>query len=511
MERQDGSIEKPTTRFSDLEELHEFQGRKRREFEDYVRRNRINMNNWMRYAAWELEQKEFRRARSIFERALDVNSTSVQLWIRYVDAELKTRNIQHARNLLDRAVTLLPRVDKLWYKFVYVEQTVGNISGARQVFERWMSWEPDNAAWSAYIKMEKTYGEHDRVRSIFQRFTIVHPEPPTWIKYARFEEEFGTPDLVREVFGTAINTLGEDFMDERLFIAYAKYETKLREIERAKAIYQFARENMPRSKSMNLNRHYTTFEKQFGDSEGVEDVVLSKRRVQYEEQVKENPKDYDGWLDLARLEEQAGRTEAVRDAYERAIANIPPSQEKRLWRRYIYLFLFYAIYEEMETKDVERARQIYDECIKLIPHEKFTFAKIWLAKAQFEIRQMQLQDARKTLGQALGICPKDKLFEGYIQLEQKMFEFARLRIIYEKWIGFNPSNSQAWIKFAQLERALDDLDRPTSRSGLATHTSRSIFPIPKRKKKRRKTTKRSQSAKRPRRVPARCLNAPTKR
>ena len=43
----------PTTRFSDLEELHEFQGRKRKEFEDYVRRNRLNVNNWLRYAEWE--------------------------------------------------------------------------------------------------------------------------------------------------------------------------------------------------------------------------------------------------------------------------------------------------------------------------------------------------------------------------------------------------------------------------------------------------------------------------
>ena len=75
------------------------------------------MNNWMRYAQWELEQKEFRRARSIFERALDVDSTSVILWIRYTEAEMKTRNINHARNLLDRAVTILPRVDKLWYKY----------------------------------------------------------------------------------------------------------------------------------------------------------------------------------------------------------------------------------------------------------------------------------------------------------------------------------------------------------------------------------------------------------
>ncbi len=60
----------------------------------------------------ELEQKEFRRARSIFERALDVDSTTIKVWLRYIEAEMKTRNINHARNLLDRAVTILPRVDK---------------------------------------------------------------------------------------------------------------------------------------------------------------------------------------------------------------------------------------------------------------------------------------------------------------------------------------------------------------------------------------------------------------
>jgi crooked neck len=120
VDRQEPGLQAPTQKFADLEELHEFQGRKRKEFEDYVRRNRINMNNWMRYAQWELEQKEFRRARSVFERALDVDSTSVVLWIRYIEAEIKTRNINHARNLLNRAVTILPRIDKLWYKYVYV-------------------------------------------------------------------------------------------------------------------------------------------------------------------------------------------------------------------------------------------------------------------------------------------------------------------------------------------------------------------------------------------------------
>ncbi|KUM61679.1 hypothetical protein ACN42_g5437 [Penicillium freii] len=471
VDRQEPGLEAPTQRFADLEELHEYQGRKRKDFEDYVRRNRINMNNWMRYAAWELEQKEFRRARSIFERALDVDPTSVVLWIRYIEAEMKTRNINHARNLLDRAVTILPRIDKLWYKYVYMEETLGNIPGTRQVFERWMSWEPEEGAWGAYIKMEKRYSEFERARGIFQRFTVVHPEPRNWIKWARFEEEYGTSDLVREVYGVAIETLGEDFMDEKLFSAYAKFEAKLKEYERARAIYKYALDRLPRSKAMALHKAYTTFEKQYGDREGVEDVILSKRRVQYEEQLKENPRNYDIWFDFARLEETSGDLERVRDIYERAIAQIPPSQEKRHWRRYIYLWIFYAVWEEMEAKDMERAGQIYQECLRIIPHKKFTFGKVWLMKAHFEVRQMQLQAARKTLGQAIGMCPKDKIFRGYIDMEHRMYEFGRCRTLFQKRIEWNPSNTQSWLEFAELERSLDDAERTRAIYELAIEQS----------------------------------------
>lgn len=459
VDRQEPALTQPTQRFADLEELHEFQGRKRKEFEDYVRRNRVNMGNWMRYAGWELEQKEYRRARSVFERALDVDATNVQLWIRYIEAEMKERNINHARNLLDRAVTILPRIDKLWYKYVYMEEMLGNLPGTRQVFERWMSWEPDEAVWSAYIKLEKRYGEFERARNIFERYTIVHPEARNWIKWARFEEENGTSDLVREVFGMAIETLGDDFMDEKLFIAYARFEAKLKEYERARAIFKYALDRMPRSRSAVLHKQYTTFEKQFGDREGVEDVVLNKRRVMYEEQVKEAPKSYDSWIDYARLEETSQNPDRVRDVYERAIAQVPPSQEKRHWRRYIYLWIFYAMYEELETRDLDRAAQIYTEALKLIPHKKFTFAKLWILKAQFELRQNQIDKARRTMGQAIGLCPKNRLFRAYIDTELKLFEFVRCRTLYEKWIEWDSSNCSAWLKFAELEHELSDLDR----------------------------------------------------
>ncbi|KAK3069252.1 NineTeen Complex (NTC) component [Teratosphaeriaceae sp. CCFEE 6253] len=461
VDRQEPALAAPTQRFADLEELHEYQGRKRKDFEDYVRRNRLNMGNWLRYAAWELEQKEYRRARSVFERALDCEPTNVQLWVRYVESEMKERNINHARNVLDRAVTILPRVDKLWYKYVYMEEMLGNIAGTRAVFERWMSWEPDEAAWAAYVKLEKRYAEFDRARNVFERFTIVHPEARNWIKWARFEEENGTSDLVREVFGMSIETLGEEFMDEKLFIAYARFEAKLKEYERARAIY---------NKSAVLHKQYTTFEKQYGDREGVEDVVLAKRRVMYEEQVTANPKNYDTWFDYARLEESSPSSdpERVREVYERAIAQVPPSHEKRHWRRYVYLWIFYALYEELQARDPARAHQVYAASLKLVPHKTFTFAKLWILKSQFHVRQNDLQQARKTMGLAIGMCPKNRLFSAYIELELQLFEFLRCRTLYEKWIEWDAANCTAWIKFAELERGLDDTARARAIFELAT-------------------------------------------
>lgn len=62
--------------------------------------------------------------------------------------------------------------------------------------------------------------------------------------------------------------------------------------------------------------------------------------------------------------------------YERAIANIPPAPEKRYWQRYIYLWINYALFEELEAQDMDRTREVYRACLKLIPHKAFTFAKV---------------------------------------------------------------------------------------------------------------------------------------
>ncbi|KIY69140.1 protein prenylyltransferase [Cylindrobasidium torrendii FP15055 ss-10] len=477
-ERQDTSFRAPKQRVEDYEELHEYRGRKRKEYEERIRRTRGNIKEWLQYANWEASQNEFARSRSVFERALDVDPRDIKLWLSYTEMELKNRNVQHSRNLYDRAVTQLPRVDQLWFKYAYLEELLQNVSGARQVFERWMQWEPDDKAWQAYIKLEERYNEPDRASAIYERWVGVRPDPRVWVKWGKFEEERQRADKAREVFQTALEFFGDDEEQvekaQAVFSAFAKMETRLKEYERARVIYKFALSRIPRSKSAGLYAAYTKFEKQHGTRTTLENTVLGKRRIQYEEELSHDGRNYDVWFDYARLEEGAyqdllaeGATpeeeEAsiarIREVYERAVAQLPPGNEKRHWRRYIFLWLDYALFEEIETKDYNRTREIYKTALQVVPHKVFTFAKLWLMYAKFEIRRLELKAARKLLGASIGMCPKEKLFKGYIEIEIELREFDNARKLYEKYLEYDPSNSSAWIKFAELESQLQDFPR----------------------------------------------------
>ena len=466
-EAKDRQLEKvpdpPKQPITDEEELKDLQLRKRKLFEDNIRKNRNLLRNWIKYAQWEESQKELARARSVFERGIDVDHRNVVIWLKYAEMEMKHKQVNHARNVWDRAVTVLPRVNQFWYKYTYMEEMLGNVAGARQVFERWMGWEPEEQAWLSYIKMELRYNEIDRARQIYKRFVLVHLEVKNWIRYAKFEEAHGYIFNARDVYSHCAEFYGDEEMDEKLFVAFAKFEEGQKEYERARAIYKYALD-------------HTQHEKKYGDRAGIEDVVLSKRKFQYEEELKANPTNYDIWFDYIRMVEENGIDETTREVYEQAIANVPPSQEKKFWRRYIYLWINYAIYEEMVAKDTNRSRAVYKACIELIPHKLFTFAKIWIMFSKFEIRQRDLSAARKMLGIALGKCPKPKLYKSYIELELQLREFDRCRKLYEKFLEYNPKNCDTWMKFAELEGVLGDVERARGIYELAI--SQSTYKMP---------------------------------
>jgi crooked neck len=119
-----------------------------------------------------------------------------------------------------------------------------------------------------------------------------------------------------------MDVLEEDANDETFFMSFAKFEERCKEWDRARVIYKYALENLPKSEAQELYKTYISFEKQHGDREGIEDVIVGKRRFQYESEIASNPHNYDVWFDYIRLEESHGELEKIRDTHERAIANL---------------------------------------------------------------------------------------------------------------------------------------------------------------------------------------------
>lgn len=450
----------PEQHIADVEELNEYKQGKRKDFEDAIRMQRQHLGNYIKYAAWEESQQEFERARSVYERAIDVDYQHPPLWLRYAEMEMRNKFVNRARNIWDRAVTLLPRVDQFWLKYTYMEEMVGNVKGARAVFERWMTWEPNDHAWLAFIRFEERAGSTDRARAVYERYVAAALTLTAYLRYARWEDrKQGQLALARRIYERATEELPEDEIDERLFIQFARFETRCKELDRARAIFKFSLDSLPKEKATELYKEFTSFEKQHGDKRGVEDVIVGKRRFQYEEAVTKDPRNYDAWFDYVRLEEAEGNADRVREVYERAVANVPPLLEKRFWQRYMYLWINYALYEELEARDRERTRAVYRTALSVVPHGNFTFGKLWLYAAKFEVRCHDLAAARKLLGRAIGMCPKENIIKGYIDLELQLGEVDRCRKLYAKYLELSPHNCGAWVRFAELEESVGEEQR----------------------------------------------------
>jgi len=475
VDRQEQEAVAPKQRIIDEDELQMYRVRKRKEFEDVIRMQRQNIGAWIKYAAWEASQQEFRRARSIYERALHIEYQNVSLWLKYLEMEMKNKFVNHARNLFDRVCQLLPRVDQFWYKYAYMEELLGNYAGARTVFERWMEWEPEDTAWMQYANFEQRVKEVEKARRVMERYVNVRPTQESFLRLCKFEEKHNNIARSRSGFEKGIELLSAE-LDEKFYIKFAQFEQRQKEMERAQAIFKLALDVLPKGASDDLYRAYVSFEKQHGDRDAIEEVVLNKRRFIYEEAIKVNPRNYDTWFDYVRLEESCGDVGRIREVYERAVANKPPVMQKRYWRRYIYIWIYYALFEELQTGDVEKARAVYDGIVKVVPHKQFSFAKLWKLYAEFEVRQLDLDRARKIFGRAIAECQKERIFLDYADLEMRLGNIDRCRKIYEKFLEVHAQNPKAWNVYVDLEDSVGEIDRARGLCELAIQQERLDMP-----------------------------------
>lgn len=449
----------------DLDELKDLQLRKRTEFESYLKRNRLDLRQWLRYARFESEQRDMQRARSIFERCLLVDINHIPTWIAYIDLELKNKYINHARNLMDRAVTTLPRADKLWYKYLFVEESLQEWNLVRSIYKKWISLEPNKNAWDSFIDFETRQRDWSNVRNIFTRYISLYPQLTTWNKWIHFEKIYGDMTTIRDVFNLALDTMlklepilhnSNDII--KLCIKFAHWETSQQEFDRTAMIFKIALEIWPNDTT--LLQQQLNFQKSFGNVATLSTNVIDTRKFKYEQHLSRRKYDYDIWwiyLDLIENYYPNEFTQSLEDAFM-----IVPYQEELVsdWEKYIFICLRYLCYLELTKIDINKCRSVYNKLInEIIPHKLFTFNHVWIMFVQFEIRQDDFIAVEKIMDRSLETCPSETLFKSYINLQIKLKNFDQVRNLYEKAIQFNPSDHSLWFQYTDLEENLGDTDR----------------------------------------------------
>lgn len=450
------TFKRPKQTIQDLDELKSYQLTKRKEFEQQLNKNRLNFGQWMRYAKWELEHNhDFKRARSIMERALEVNVQHVPFWVRYIEIELLHKNINHARNLLDRAVTILPRTDKLWFMYVQTEESLANYRGVRSVFERWITWKPPREVWDSYIAFEQRYDEYENMRNIYMRYIVEFPgQSEIWHRWAVFEVTVPPSDSVhiariRGIFESGIDQLAQDgnIKEDANLPSFLKlwteWEVSVREIEKARAIYKTILDLNLLSKQQQARvfEDFSEFERKYGGIGDTDSTLRLKRILQYEKDIEEDSHDYDAWWEYIKLQENEKPNNEIISVLEKAVSTKPKHKSKLTsWRRYVFLWIKLAWYQELKMLDIDAARTTWKKAHDVMSKESFSFAKLWILYAEFELRNNSdgLEVARKILGRAIGHTSKkqlkNKIFKHYIALEKKLGEWYRVRKLFEKWL-----------------------------------------------------------------------------
>lgn len=452
----------PKLQITDKHELLEYQREERKTFETRIVRNREHTPLWIRYAKWEEDQGEITRARSVWERAIDNDYRNQMIWQAYAEMEMRGGFINHARNVFDRAVGLLPRVDNLWTKYAHMEEVLGQIDLSRLVYHRWLKWLPAENAYLSLIRFELRHGSRQAAREAYAMLVEAHPSAYTFAKMAKFEERFGEFAHARAVYERGAEVLVARELTAAYFIGFARFEERRKEVERTRVIYQFALKQLEGNEKAEVERAFVKFEKGTGDRDMLDQVVVERGRQKLLQQVEQDEYNYDAWFDLIALEERSSEKERVEKCYEMALSKRPLAETKNGWRKYVYLWISYATWMELNCGDTKKATSIYRRCIKAIPggHKKFSFGKVWVLYAQALIRDGNISSARQVFGSAIGVLKqKESVYRAYVELEKGLGEIGRVRRVYEKWLENVPKNGEIFLEYAELERALDEPER----------------------------------------------------
>merc|ERR1712226_975087 len=245
---------------------------------------------WSLYADLEESFGTFKSTKAVYDRILDLKIATPQIIINY-GLFLKENNyFEEAFKAYEKGISLFkwPNVYDIWN--TYLSEFLARYGGSklertRDLFEQCLDECPEQYTKNFYLlyaKLEEEHGMARHAMAVYDRAVLAvekKEQAEVYNIYLRKAAEIYGVTRTRQIYEKAIETLGES--DSRtMCIRFAEMETKLGEIDRARAIYSHASQMCDPRVTVDFWQVWKEFEVKHGNEDTLREMLRIKRSVQ---------------------------------------------------------------------------------------------------------------------------------------------------------------------------------------------------------------------------------------
>lgn len=245
---------------------------------------------WSMYADLEESFGTFKSCKAVYDRIIDLKIATPQIIINYGLFLEENNYFEEAFRAYEKGISLFkwPNVYDIWNTYLtkFLKRYGGQkLERSRDLFEQCLEKCPANFAKNFYLlyaKLEEEHGMARHAMAVYERATsAVLPEEMfevfnIYIK--RAAEIYGVPKT-RQIYEKAIEVLPEDKTRD-MCLRFAEMETKLGEIDRARAIYAHCSQICDPRVTTEFWQIWKEFEVRHGNEDTMREMLRIKRSVQ---------------------------------------------------------------------------------------------------------------------------------------------------------------------------------------------------------------------------------------
>ncbi|OAD60169.1 Pre-mRNA-splicing factor SYF1 [Eufriesea mexicana] len=245
---------------------------------------------WSMYADLEESFGTFKTCKAVYDKIIDLKIATPQIIINYGLFLEENKYFEEAFRAYEKGIALFkwPNIYDIWNTYLtkFLKRYGGTkLERTRDLFEQCLELCPPKYAKALYLlyaKLEEEHGLARHAMSVYERATnAVLPEERfemfnIYIKKAA--DIYGVPKT-RQIYEKAIEVLNEDNTRE-MCLRFAEMETKLGEVDRARAIYAHCSQICDPRMASNFWQIWKEFEVRHGNEDTMREMLRIKRSVQ---------------------------------------------------------------------------------------------------------------------------------------------------------------------------------------------------------------------------------------